>query len=179
MSLWTKRALPLWGYSPKGPTMRWPKSLCVLRQTHAQQRKCRSVVPKRIIKSCVVYSRNYSRVGRGAAVHRSNRLRWTLETASERVCPKSSKGGPNMAWQHEWELCLFVFVHVCKTSVGMFILKLKYVQVFTYRMLTIKYYILRVIVMRHDTFCTTFSLFWAEICSNKVPNQWKKKRKQN
>lgn len=39
-------------------------------------------------------------------------------------------------------VCLFVFVHVCKTSVGMFILKLQYVQVFTYRMLTIKYYIL-------------------------------------
>lgn len=38
--------------------------------------------------------------------------------------------------------CLFVFVHVCKTSVGMFILKLKYVQVFTYCMLTIKYNIL-------------------------------------
>lgn len=52
-------------------------------------------------------------------------------------------------------VCLFVFVHVRKTSVGMFILKLQYVQVFTYRMLTIKYYILRVMLMRHDIFCTT------------------------
>ena len=47
-------------------------------------------------------------------------------------------------------VCLFVFVHVRKTSVGMFILKLQYVQVFTYRMLTIKYYILRVMLTRHE-----------------------------
>lgn len=55
--------------------------------------------------------------------------------------------GPNVAKAaREWErvvfVCLFVFVHVCNTSVGMFILKLQYVEVFTYRMLTITYYIL-------------------------------------
>lgn len=47
-------------------------------------------------------------------------------------------------------VCLFVFVHVRKTSVGMFILKLQYVQVFTYHMLTIKYYILQVMLRRHE-----------------------------
>lgn len=73
-------------------------------------------------------------------------------------------------------VCLFVFVHVRKTSVGMFILKLQYVQVFTYRMLTIKYYILRVMLMRHDTFCTTFSLFEQRFVPMKCQTSGKKKR---
>lgn len=71
-------------------------------------------------------------------------------------------------------VCLF-FVHVRKTSVGMFILKLQYVQVFTYRMLTIKYYILRVMLMRHDTFCTTFSLFEQRFVPIKCQTSGKKK----
>ena len=74
-------------------------------------------------------------------------------------------------------VCLFVFVHVRKTSVGMFILKLQYVQVFTYRMLTIKYYILRVMLMRHDTFCTTFSLFEQRFVPMKCQTSGKKEQK--
>lgn len=41
-SPWTKPASQSWGYSLKGPTTRWPKSLCVSRQTHARPRKCRN-----------------------------------------------------------------------------------------------------------------------------------------
>lgn len=72
---------------------------------------------------------------------------------------------------------VFVFVHVRKTSVGMFILKLQYVQVFTYRMLTIKYYILPVMFMRHDTFCTTFSLFEQRFVPIKCQTSGKKRTK--
>lgn len=53
--------------------------------------------------------------------------------------PKRGQGSKRVG---ESCVCLFVFVHVCNTSVGMFILKLQYVEVFTYRMLTITYYIL-------------------------------------
>lgn len=74
-------------------------------------------------------------------------------------------------------VCLFVFVHVCNTSVGMFILKLQYVQVFTYSMLTITYYILSYVNGTWKTFCTTFSLFEQRFVPIKCQTSGKKRTK--
>lgn len=73
-------------------------------------------------------------------------------------------------------VCLFVFVHVCNTSVGMFILKLQYVQVFTYRMLTITYYILSYVNGTWKIFCTTFSLFEQRFVPIKCQTSGEKKK---
>lgn len=58
----------------------------------------------------------------------------------------------------------------------MFILKLQYVQVFTYRMLTITYYILSYVNGTWKTFCT-FSLFEQRFVPIKCQTSGKKRTK--
>lgn len=60
----------------------------------------------------------------------------------------------------------------------MLILKLQYVQVFTYRMLTITYYILSYVNRTWKTFCTTFSLFEQRFVPIKCQTSKKKKKKR-
>lgn len=65
----------------------------------------------------------------------------------------------------------------------MFILKLQYVQVFTYRMLTITYYILSYVNRTWKTFFffffTTFSLFEQRFVPIKCQTSGKKENKTN
>lgn len=60
----------------------------------------------------------------------------------------------------------------------MFILKLQYVQVFTYSMLNITYYILSYVNGTWKTFCTTFSLFEQRFVPIKCQTSGKKEQNQ-
>lgn len=64
--------------------------------------------------------------------------------------PKNQSGVTRAASGRARERVVFVcFVHVRNICWNVH-LKLQYVQVFTYRMLTIKYYILQIMLMRHE-----------------------------
>lgn len=174
-----KPAWPSWGYSLKGPTMRWPKSLSVSRWTRGRPRKCRNAEGghgiERVVLSYVRWTTGKKSGSSSCPLRRDAGGR----ECPKRIWPKSGRGSKRVRESCVCVfVCLFVFVHVCNTSVGMFILKLQYVQVFTYSMLTITYYILSYVNRTWETFCTTFSLFEQRFVPIKCQTSGKK-REQN